>query len=89
MSSSTYDAEKKVNENIAKASSNAQEEVTRLRAELDELRRKAGPKVREAENFLTSPTAIGFYQGMAFLSSCFFRKNGCDLRLGKQASSPV
>ncbi|KAF7721175.1 Serine/threonine-protein phosphatase 6 regulatory subunit 3 [Apophysomyces ossiformis] len=61
--SSTRDAEKKINENIDNASHAAQEEVTRLRAELDDLRRKARPKMKEAESYLTSPTAIGFYQG--------------------------
>ncbi|KAI9314765.1 hypothetical protein BX666DRAFT_1963299 [Dichotomocladium elegans] len=50
--------------NLEKASNFAQDEVTHLRAELDELRRKAGPKVEEAENYLTSPTALGFYQGV-------------------------
>ncbi|KAG0172277.1 hypothetical protein DFQ28_005438 [Apophysomyces sp. BC1034] len=62
--SSTRDAEKKVSEKIEKASQAAQDEVAHLRAELDDLRRKAGPKMREAENYLTSPTALGFYQGV-------------------------
>lgn len=61
MSSSNTDT--KINENIEKASNRAQEEVTRLRAELDDLKRRAGPKMHEAETFLTSPTALGFYQG--------------------------
>ncbi|KAI8371650.1 uncharacterized protein BYT42DRAFT_580989 [Radiomyces spectabilis] len=61
--SNSREAEKKINENIDKASNSAQEEVTRLRAELDDLRRRAGPKVKEAESFLCSPAAIGFYQG--------------------------
>lgn len=72
--SSSKDTEKKLNQNIDKASgiaqdnidkasSFAQDEVSRLRAELDDLRRKAGPKMHEAENYLTSPCALGFYQG--------------------------
>ncbi|CDS06848.1 hypothetical protein LRAMOSA09373 [Lichtheimia ramosa] len=73
--SSSKDTEKKLNQNIDKASgiaqdnidkasSFAQDEVSRLRAELDDLRRKAGPKMHEAENYLTSPCALGFYQGV-------------------------
>ena len=73
--STSKDTEKKVNQNIdkasgiaqdniEKASGFAQDEVSRLRAELDDLRRKAGPKMHEAENFLTSPCALGFYQGI-------------------------
>lgn len=60
---SSSNTETKINENIDKASNRAQEEVTRLRAELDDLKRRAGPKMHEAETFLTSPTALGFYQG--------------------------
>lgn len=63
--SNSREAERKVNENIDKAASSAQDEVSRLRHELDDLRRRAGPKIDEAENFLTSPTALGFYQGMS------------------------
>lgn len=62
-SASTQDAERKINENISKASSAAQDEVVRLRRELDDLRRRAGPKIDEAQSFLTSPAALGFYQG--------------------------
>ncbi|KAI8143182.1 hypothetical protein BJV82DRAFT_611687 [Fennellomyces sp. T-0311] len=58
------ETERKVNENISKASNAAQDEVSRLRAELDDLRRRAGPKVEEAESFLTSPAALGFYKGV-------------------------
>ncbi|KAL1933016.1 hypothetical protein VTP01DRAFT_8694 [Rhizomucor pusillus] len=63
-SASTQDAERKINENISKASSAAQDEVVRLRRELDDLRRRAGPKIDEAQSFLTSPAALGFYQGV-------------------------
>ncbi|KAJ8658719.1 hypothetical protein O0I10_005443 [Lichtheimia ornata] len=62
---SSSNTETKINENIDKASNRAHEEVTRLRAELDDLKRRAGPKMHEAETFLTSPTALGFYQGLA------------------------
>ncbi|ORZ00686.1 hypothetical protein BCR43DRAFT_521675 [Syncephalastrum racemosum] len=62
--SNSREAERKVNENIDKAAGNAQDEVSRLRHELDDLRRRAGPKIDEAESFLTSPTALGFYQGL-------------------------
>lgn len=62
-SSDSREAERKINQNIEKASNTAQDEVTRLRAELDDLRRRAGPKIEEAENFLCSPPARGFYQG--------------------------
>ncbi|KAI9022982.1 hypothetical protein CLU79DRAFT_749810 [Phycomyces nitens] len=61
---SSRETEHKINNNIEKASNVAQDEVTRLRAELDEFKRKAGPKVQEAENILCSPSAIGFYQGL-------------------------
>ncbi|KAI9315605.1 hypothetical protein BX666DRAFT_1957440 [Dichotomocladium elegans] len=60
---SSRETEQKINQNIEKASKNAQEEVVRLRAELDELRRKTQPRVEKVESYLTSPTAIGFYQG--------------------------
>ena len=63
------DTERKINENISKASGAAQDEVSRLRSELDDLRRRAGPKVEEAESFLTTPAAFGFYKGMPCLYS--------------------
>ncbi|KAI8084905.1 uncharacterized protein BX664DRAFT_338081 [Halteromyces radiatus] len=51
-------------EGLEKASKTAQEEVVRLRQELDDLRSKANPKIRKAEDFLTSPTSCSFYQGV-------------------------
>ncbi|KAI9290129.1 hypothetical protein BC943DRAFT_313332 [Umbelopsis sp. AD052] len=63
MSDSSKQTEKKIHEGIDKASDVAKDEVTRLRNELNELRRKAGPKVQEAENFLTSPPVLGFIEG--------------------------
>ncbi|KAI9268901.1 hypothetical protein BDA99DRAFT_502946 [Phascolomyces articulosus] len=63
MASSSKDVEEKVNDSIHKASHAAQDEVSKLRAELDDLRARAKPKVEEAETFLTSPSAIGFYKG--------------------------
>ncbi|KAG2176111.1 hypothetical protein INT43_005344 [Umbelopsis isabellina] len=63
MSDSSKNAEKKINEGIDKASNVAQDEVTKLRNELNDLRRRAGPKVQEAENFLSSPPVLGFIQG--------------------------
>ncbi|KAI9482746.1 MAG: hypothetical protein EXX96DRAFT_555468 [Benjaminiella poitrasii] len=64
---STYNTaaenEKKVNENIDKSAEEAKQELSKLRAEYEEFKRNAQPKVREAENFLSSPGAIGFYQG--------------------------
>ncbi|CAO3694308.1 unnamed protein product [Rhizopus stolonifer] len=51
-------------EEYTKASKRAEEEVSKLKAELAELREKAGPKIQEAENFLTSPSAINFYKGL-------------------------
>ncbi|KAG2186695.1 hypothetical protein INT44_002921 [Umbelopsis vinacea] len=62
MSDSSKQTEKKIHEGIDKASDVAKDEVTRLRNELNELRRKAGPKVQEAENFLTSPPVLGFIE---------------------------
>jgi hypothetical protein len=64
MSDTTKNAEKKINEGIDKASDVAKDEVTKLRNELNELRRKAGPKVQEAENFITSPPVVGFIEGL-------------------------
>ncbi|KAI7857025.1 hypothetical protein BDC45DRAFT_566556 [Circinella umbellata] len=63
MASNSKDVENKVNKNIDKASNVAQDEVSRLRAELDDLRARAKPKVEEAETFLTTPSAFGFYKG--------------------------
>lgn len=55
--------EKKFNETYDKVSAKAQEELARVKAEFEEFKRKSQPKVQEAESFLTSPSAIGFYQG--------------------------
>jgi molecular chaperone GrpE (heat shock protein) len=55
--------EKKFNETYDKVSAQTQDELARVKAELAEFKRKSQPKVQEAENYLTSPSAIGFYQG--------------------------
>jgi CHASE3 domain sensor protein len=51
-------------DDVQKAARRAEEEVNRLKTELADLRRKAGPKIQEAENYLTSPSAITFYKGL-------------------------
>ncbi|KAI7895654.1 uncharacterized protein EV154DRAFT_494516, partial [Mucor mucedo] len=56
--------EKKLNETYDKVSATAQEELAKVKAEFNEFKARSGPKVQEAENFLTSPGAIGFYQGL-------------------------
>ncbi|KAI7906204.1 uncharacterized protein BX663DRAFT_499236 [Cokeromyces recurvatus] len=65
---STYNTakenEKKMNENIDKSAEEAKKELSKLRTEYEEFKRNAQPKVKEAENYLTSPGAIGFYQGV-------------------------
>jgi hypothetical protein len=61
--SNSRQTEKKVNANIEHFSAEAQQEVTRLRKELDDLRIRARPKVQEAENFLSSPQVTGFIGG--------------------------
>ncbi|CAO3680326.1 unnamed protein product [Umbelopsis ramanniana] len=61
--SDSRQTEKKVNANIEHFSAEAQQEVTRLRKELDDLRIRARPKVQEAENFLSSPQVTGFIGG--------------------------
>jgi arginine utilization protein RocB len=63
MSSSVAEDQRKINENVNKAADQTKQELNKLRAEYEELKRSARPKVQEAENFLTSPAAIGFYQG--------------------------
>lgn len=52
------------NEDFDRAAQRAEEEVNKLKAELADLKRRAGPKIQEAENFLTSPAAINFYKGL-------------------------
>ncbi|KAG2198309.1 hypothetical protein INT47_003022 [Mucor saturninus] len=52
------------NEDVKRATKRAEDEVNRLKAELAEFQRKAGPKLQEAEHFLCSPTAITFYKGL-------------------------
>ncbi|CEG64940.1 hypothetical protein RMATCC62417_01830 [Rhizopus microsporus] len=47
-----------------RASRHAEEEMEKLKAELADLRRRAAPKIEEAEHFLVSPTAIAFYKGL-------------------------
>jgi repressor of nif and glnA expression len=66
--SNSRQTEKKVNANIDHFSAEAQEEVTRLRKEIDDLRIRARPKVQEAENFLTSPQVTGFIGGKLCVS---------------------
>lgn len=63
MSSSVANDQRKINENVDKAADQTKQELNKLRAEYEELKRSARPKVQEAESFLTSPSAIGFYQG--------------------------
>ncbi|KAI9494475.1 hypothetical protein BDB00DRAFT_871308 [Zychaea mexicana] len=79
MAANSKDAERKLNQNIDKASGAAQDEVSRLRAELDDLRARARPKVEEAESFLTSPSALGFYKGVVVVLG-YAKANG-GLRL--------
>lgn len=52
------------NEDVDRAAKRAEEEVNKLKAELADLKRRAGPKIQEAENFLCSPAAINFYKGL-------------------------
>ncbi|CAO3657173.1 unnamed protein product [Mucor hiemalis] len=61
---SKQETERKANEAYDKASSAAHDELLRVKAELAEFKRKSQPKIQEAENYLTSPSAIGFYQGV-------------------------
>ncbi|KAI8090624.1 hypothetical protein BDF21DRAFT_411688, partial [Thamnidium elegans] len=49
---------------VARATRRAEEEVNKLKAELADLQARAGPKLQEAENYLTSPSAITFYKGL-------------------------
>lgn len=51
-------------EDFQRAARRAEEEVNRLKAELADIRRNVGPKIQEAENFLTSPSAVTFYKGL-------------------------
>ncbi|CAO3600363.1 unnamed protein product [Absidia cylindrospora] len=59
---STKDNIDAVQDGFDKATKSAQEEVARLRRELDDL--KANPKVKKTEAYLTSPASYGFYQGL-------------------------
>lgn len=61
--SDSKQTERKINANIDSFSADAQQEVTRLRKEIDDLRARARPKVQEAENFLSSPQVSGFIGG--------------------------
>ncbi|KAI9264793.1 hypothetical protein BY458DRAFT_457973 [Sporodiniella umbellata] len=56
--------EQKAREVIDETAANSKEELAKLRVEYEELKRKTQPKVREAQNRLSSPSAIGFYQGV-------------------------
>ncbi|CAO3655411.1 unnamed protein product [Mucor hiemalis] len=51
-------------EDFQRAAKRAEEEVNRLKSELADIRRNVGPKIQEAENFLTSPSAVTFYKGL-------------------------
>lgn len=64
--------EQKANEAIDKTAINTKEELDKLRAEYEDLKRRTQPKVEEAQTYLTSPSAIGFYQGKRI---CYFIKN--------------
>jgi molecular chaperone GrpE (heat shock protein) len=55
--------DQKINQTVDKTAEQTKQELTRLRAEYEEFKRQAQPKVKEAETCLTSPSAIGFYQG--------------------------
>ncbi|KAG0739058.1 hypothetical protein G6F57_003318 [Rhizopus arrhizus] len=55
--------EQKANEAIDKTAINTKEELDKLRAEYEDLKKRTQPKVEEAQTYLTSPSAIGFYQG--------------------------
>jgi molecular chaperone GrpE (heat shock protein) len=56
-------SDQKINETVNKAADTTKDELKRVKAELEELRRKTGPKMDQASSALTSPQAIGFYQG--------------------------
>jgi molecular chaperone GrpE (heat shock protein) len=56
-------SDQKINETVNKAADTTKDELKRVKAELEELRRKSGPKVDQASSALASPQAIGFYQG--------------------------
>lgn len=60
------DNEKKFNQTYDKASATAQEELTKVKAEYADFKARSGPKIQKAENALTSPAAIGFYQGKVY-----------------------
>lgn len=67
--STVHNVAGKVNEQIERvdidgAARKAEEEINKLKAELADIKRRAGPKIQEAENYLTSPTAITFYKGL-------------------------
>ncbi|KAI8879672.1 hypothetical protein K501DRAFT_192991 [Backusella circina FSU 941] len=57
-------SDQKINETVNKAADATKDELKRVKAELEELRLKTKPKVEEASSALTSPQAIGFYQGV-------------------------
>ncbi|KAI8878010.1 hypothetical protein K501DRAFT_229213 [Backusella circina FSU 941] len=57
-------SEQKIHEVVDNVTTSAQQEIDKLKTELDDLRTKSKPKIKEAETFLTSPSAIGFYQGL-------------------------
>lgn len=70
--------EKKINETYDKVSSTVEDELAKVKAEFNDFKARSGPKVREAENFLTSPGAIGFYQGKYIHD--YKRRWGCWLK---------
>ncbi|CEG72539.1 hypothetical protein G6F70_001911 [Rhizopus microsporus] len=61
---SARENEQRAKEAVDKTAHNAKEELERLRAEYEDLKRRTQPKVQEAQSYLTSPSAIGFYQGV-------------------------
>jgi molecular chaperone GrpE (heat shock protein) len=64
---STNPTAQKTEQKINEASAAAQTELAKVKAEFEEFKRRSQPKVQEAETFLTSPSAIGFYQGKFFI----------------------
>jgi hypothetical protein len=69
--STSAQKDQKISENIDKVADQTKQELTKLKAEYEEFKRNAQPKVKEAETFLTSPSAIGFYQGKKKKKSIF------------------
>lgn len=49
---------------VKRATRRAEQEVNKIKSEFSEIQAKAGPQIQKAEHFLTSSTAITFYQGL-------------------------